>query len=93
MNIPAYIYRTNELNDLIEKVYPADQLSNPDTYPALFGSSSILSSRNTIVDDINKIILNKMPGEQFTSFSVDKADVSNSDDTDASNELFQVTTE
>jgi hypothetical protein len=93
VNIPAYIYRTNEPNDLIERVYPIDQLSNPDTYPALFGSSSILSSRNTTVDDINKIILNKMPGEQFTSFSVDKADVSNSNDTDAPNELFQVTTE
>jgi hypothetical protein len=93
VSIPAYIYRTNELDELIERVYPADQLSNPDTYPALFGSSSILASQNITVDDINKLILNRMPGEQHTLFSVDRADVSNSDDTDASNELFQVTTE
>jgi ATP-dependent DNA helicase PIF1 len=87
-----YIYRTNELDELIERVYPADQLSNPDTYPALFGSFSILASQNITVDDINKLILNRMPGEQHALFSVDKADVSNSDDTNASNELFQVTT-
>lgn len=87
--LPPYIYNTTVLNDLISRVYPRRLLLNAIHRPDLLSKTAILTTRNNTVDELNAIILNRMPGNSLNLLSSDVAEYDNAD----GNELFQVTTE
>ncbi|EIE75789.1 hypothetical protein RO3G_00493 [Rhizopus delemar RA 99-880] len=92
VRVSPFIFRTVGFNLPINRVYLTEKLSNAIQDSSVFAISAILTSRNTTVDSISSSVLNFMPGEIFSPNSIDKADISNCDDT-ANEELFQVSTE
>lgn len=93
ISFPSYIHQTNNSSDLLNRIYPKDKLLLSSHDHEIFQDSAILTARNDVADDINSKILAMMPGEVSAIRSADSADISNSDDTDQNEELFQVSTE
>ena len=61
---------SNNIDDLIEHVYPSIQSTQSDTY---FKERCILAPRDREVHEINRIALNRFPGPQSDIWSVDRA--------------------
>lgn len=61
---------SNNIDDLIEHVYPSIQSAQSDTY---FKERCILAPRDREVHEINRIALNRFPGPQSDIWSVDRA--------------------
>ena len=90
ITLPSYIYSTTILNDLIEKIYPAQFLADALLNPQLLYKSAILSTRNDTVDQLNSQILERVPGVSAVLLSADEADTPPDSELD---EVFQVTPE
>ncbi|CAB3233342.1 unnamed protein product [Arctia plantaginis] len=62
--------RVTSIEDLISKVYPdIVEIENKD-YPWMC-QRAILAARNSSVDEINELILTKLPGDEVTYTSID----------------------
>jgi hypothetical protein len=93
ISFPHYIHQTNDIHELIDRVYSKEKLLLSSSDQTVFEDSAILTTRNEVVDDINSRILSMMPGDESIIYSADTADISNSDDTDKDEQLFQASTE
>ena len=89
ISFPSYIYQSYSLDDLISKVYPLPDLHRSLQNPQLFFKSAILSTTNTVVDSLNKKILNLMPGNTTTLLSTDSIDTSDQEN----DEIHHISTE
>ncbi|GMG25363.1 unnamed protein product [Ambrosiozyma monospora] len=54
LNLPEYLARVHTVNDLIENIFPAQDLLNPDP------DSAIITTTNRAVNEINDIIFDKL---------------------------------
>ena len=77
----------DNIESLIDALYPGIAQINPvqdnDDY---FQEHTILSARNDDVDSVNQSVLEKFPGHEFTSFSVDT--MQNEQGVDVSNQQY-----
>ena len=81
---------SHDLVDIISRMYPPQLLSCTFQDFTVFAKVAILTTYNSTVDQINQIVLDKLPGASHVFDSADTADVSNSDDC---GEVFQVSPE
>ncbi|CEG77301.1 hypothetical protein RMATCC62417_12081 [Rhizopus microsporus] len=74
--LPAYIYRTRQLSEFVTRVYRDEDIANSiSTNFEHFSERAILTTRNDIVESVNKILLEKMPGGKIVLLSTDTADI------------------
>jgi hypothetical protein len=73
--LPADIYQTTSNSDFIDSIYPADQLLRAHQNPDFFIGRTILTPRNTKVEELNAILLDQMEGELHSFNSHDEADL------------------
>ena len=62
---------TGDIDNLIDTIYPAIAIDRPIPPPDYFLQRTILAARNSDVDDINRKVLDRMPGEQQIFVSAD----------------------
>ncbi|KAF4637609.1 hypothetical protein G7Y89_g486 [Cudoniella acicularis] len=75
IELPAYISQTQDVLDLIRKIYPPEILSRSVTDPTTFKGRVILSALNQSVTELNHIILSSFPGPLQTFHSIDSTDL------------------
>jgi hypothetical protein len=69
IELPAHLKCGNTVDDLINSVYPDIHIGNkPDAY---FLERTILACKNDDVFDVNKIMLDKFPGQEIRMMSAD----------------------
>jgi hypothetical protein len=73
--IPDQIYHTACLSTFIERIYPQDQLDNAYEKPEFFIGRAILCPRNSYVDDLNDLLLQRLHSPAYTFESADQADL------------------
>jgi hypothetical protein len=72
--IPEYISVTHELKVLLDTIYPQYQLQRAPTDLRVFRRKAILSTLNVTVDDLNKTVIERFPGESHMYESVNTVD-------------------
>ncbi|CEI93243.1 hypothetical protein RMCBS344292_07482 [Rhizopus microsporus] len=79
-SLPAYIYQTRQLNESVVRIYRDEDIADSvSTNFGVFSKKTILTTRNNTVENINQILLEKMPGEKAVFLSTDTADINNAD--------------
>jgi hypothetical protein len=82
VSIPDYINQPATITDLISHVYPPGLLSRAVTDPSTFHGRCLLTTLNTTVVELNKLILGQLPGRLRTYQSVDSYDTENASGSD-----------
>jgi hypothetical protein len=77
VSIPDYINQPAMITDLISHVYPLDLLSRAITDSFTFHRRCLLTTLNTTVIELNKLILGQLPGRLRTYQSVDSYNIEN----------------
>ena len=85
IELPPMIQRAHNAADLCEQVFPATALSTINADSDFFASRAILAVRNADSSAFNAPLLERMPGELHTFYSVDQAVT---DDVDEGREEF-----
>jgi hypothetical protein len=85
IELPPFIQRAFSVKDLCEKVYPATAMAEINAESDFFASRAILAVHNTDLSPYNTKLLEQLPGELQTFYSVDLA---NTDDIQEGREEF-----
>jgi hypothetical protein len=85
VELPPMVQRAFDVADLCERVFPATTLSTINADSDFFASRAILAVRNADLSAFNTPLLERMPGELRTFYSVDQAVT---DDVDEGREEF-----
>jgi hypothetical protein len=80
IELPAYIQRTCNSEDLCEKVFPAAAMAGIRPESDFFASRVILAVRNVDLGVFNTTLLGKLPGDARPFYSVDSADTDDVDE-------------
>jgi hypothetical protein len=75
IELPAMIPQAQSEAELCEHVFPAVRLISSRSDPDFFASRAILAVRNVDLKDLNKALLDVLPGELHALYAVDKAEV------------------
>jgi hypothetical protein len=79
ITLPPFVPHTQSVTDLINYIYLRERLLQaPYDYQA-FSGRAILSTLNDTVRKLNQTILDILPGQEWTYFAVDSADVNEAD--------------
>jgi hypothetical protein len=78
IELPAMIPQVQNEAELCEHVFPAAQLRDSRSDPDFFASRAILAVRNVDLKELNKELLEMLPGNPHTLYSVDRADITES---------------
>jgi PIF1-like helicase len=73
VTLPDYIPRVSTPAELCEAVFPCAQLANADRDPDFFSRRAILAIRNDQLPPVNDMLMEHLPGNSQTSYSVDSA--------------------
>jgi len=73
IELPPMIQCAHEVADLCERVFPATMLSTINADSDFFASRAILTVRNADISAFNAPLLERMPGQLHTFYSVDQA--------------------
>ena len=75
IGIPEYIHRASNDSEFLDRIYPKEALHNAHDNPGFFVGRAILSTRNVDVNELNKVLLDKLSGTAHTFDSFDHADL------------------
>jgi hypothetical protein len=79
VTLPDYIPRVTTTAELCEAVFPCAQLANADRDPDFFARRAILAIRNDQLPPVNDLLMEHLPGNSQTSYSVDSASTEDGD--------------
>ena len=79
VSIPAYVNKPASITDLINHIYPPGLLQRAATDPSTFRGRCLLTVLNATVTELNKVVLDRLPGQVRTYQSVDSLDTDDSD--------------
>lgn len=74
VELPPYVHRAESVAELCERVFPADDLARNDPESDFFSQRAILAVRNADLGAYNAPLLDQLPGEPLTMYSVDGSD-------------------
>ena len=80
--VPGYVNQPATITGLISHVYPPGLLSRAVTDPSAFHGRCLLTTLNTTVTELNKLILGQLPGQLRTYQSVDSYDTEDTSGSD-----------
>ncbi|CZT06983.1 uncharacterized protein RAG0_12554 [Rhynchosporium agropyri] len=72
VTIPPYIHQPGGVAGLIDHVYPPELMVRAPRDPTVFNGRCLLSTLNTTVTELNRIIITRLPGVVRTYLSIDK---------------------
>ena len=75
IDLPDYLSRTQDIRELIHRIYPPEILFRPVTDHTTFKGRVILSALNQSVTELNYIILSLFPGQSRTFNAIDSTDL------------------
>jgi len=79
LSLPSYIQAYTQPEDLIHFVYPTNILVNALQDIQVFANRCILAFHNDTVNQYNTAVLDKLPGEAQTFYSIDTSDANEED--------------
>lgn len=77
--LPAYVRQPRTIADLVNEIYPSTLLLRATSDHSIFSGRCLLSTLNTTVSELNRMILARLPGSSRTYLSVDATDVKEGD--------------
>lgn len=80
IELPDYLSQTQDVLDLICKIYPPEILLRPVTDQTTFKGRVILSTLNQSVAELNYIVLSRFPGQLRTFHASDSTDLNEGGD-------------
>jgi hypothetical protein len=80
VSIPDYINQPASITDLTSYIYPPDLLSRAATDPSVFRGRCLLTTLNTTVAELNRLIIRRLPGQLRTYRSIDSLDTDETSD-------------
>src|SRR5437667_902893 len=75
IELPPFVKRSKYFLNLIERVYPYMSLAKSSIDPNFFRKRLILTIRNSLMREINHILIDRLPRETTEYLSVDKAEL------------------
>ncbi|KAG1562125.1 hypothetical protein G6F49_001188 [Rhizopus delemar] len=69
--LPRYIAQYHSLTTFVDSIYPKD-IMEQTLDPEFFQERTIIASKNDLVDEINRYVLDQLPGNKISLFSVDR---------------------
>jgi hypothetical protein len=79
ITLPPFILYTQSVTNLINYIYLQEQLLQALYNYQAFSRRAILSTLNDTVCKLNQTILDILPGQEWTYFIVDSADINEAD--------------
>jgi hypothetical protein len=80
IELPAYLSQTQDVLNLIRKIYPDNVLSRPVTDQSTFKGRVLLFTLNQSVTKLNHIVISRFPGVSRTYNAIDSTDLSEGED-------------